>query len=659
MIIKSLRIQNFRCLKDVTLTCEMLTMLIGPNGSGKSSIIKSLELFYNPNAKYTEDDFYNKNITQPIEIAVTFSDLTAGESKLFSKYIGDSEMIVEKVLSWPMKAGSQKYYGIIFKNPDFDSFRNAKGIPELRSRYKELREGDYRDLPDYSNKDTALAALQNWEENNPNKCKRRRDDGQFFGFEEVGRSHLERYTRFINIPAVRDASVDAIEGRDTPLTKIMDLVIRSVLAQKEEIIKLSEITQEKYNQIVDSSKLNELQQLEIDLRRFLKIYLPDGDIMLSWADENLVEFPLPRADIKLLEDEYKSPVERTGHGTQRAFILTMLHYLTVVQARLQIEKKDIEEGKKENLNLIPVQLIPNLIIGIEEPELYQHPNRQRYLYKTLLNLSEGSIVGVAEKIQIIYSTHSPLFVDITQCNKVRIFSKMKGERDKPKYTEVIGTNLDKVAEKINEINEKPKGTYTGLTLEARLKKTLMTPWMNESFFAKVVVLVEGEQDRAIIIGMAEALKYDFEGKNISVIPCMGKGNLDKPAVIFNELKIPIYVIWDSDYEEKNAKKEINHRLLRFFGQNVEDWPDRIEDHFACFKRKIEVTFRSEIGEELYDKILSKCCEELDMKRKEGEKNPKVIQEILSECKIKDRTSNTIEKIIEKIINLTNYRLKNN
>jgi len=653
MIIKSIRIQNFRCLKDVTLTCEMLTMLIGPNGSGKSSVIRSLEFFYKSNAKYTEDDFYDKNTNDPIVIAITFSDLTSRERNLFSKYIKDSELIVEKVMYWPLKIGSQKYYGKILQNPDFGPLRYAKGAQELKSMYNKLKENNYSNFPNYSNQDNAIKTLQNWEENNPDKCKRKRDDGKFFGFEGVGISHLEQYTQFINIPAVKDASADAMEGKDTPLSKIMDLVVRSVLAQKEEITKLREVTQNEYNKIMDSARLNELRQLEIDLRRFLKIYLPEGDIILSWATENLVGFPLPSADIKLLEDEYESSVERTGHGTQRAFILTMLHYLADVQSRLQIEKKDIGESKKENSDSALGQLIPNLIIGIEEPELYQHPNRQRYLYKTLLNLSKGSIDGVAGKIQIIYSTHSPLFVDIIQSNKVRVFSKVKGERDKPKHTRIINTNLDKVVEIIEKISKKPKGTFSSSNLEAKLK-ILMTPWMNEGFFAKVIVLVEGEQDRAVIIGSAEALGYDFEGNNISVIPCMGKGNLIIPTVIFNELKIPIYVIWDSDYEEREPKKEINlnNILLRFFEQNIEDWPDRVKDRFACFKRKIEFTLRSEIGGELYDEILSKYCEKLDMKREQGEKNPKVIQEILSECKIQNRTSNTIEKIIEKIISLT-------
>jgi predicted ATP-dependent endonuclease of OLD family len=53
----------------------------------------------------------------------------------------------------------------------------------------------------------------------------------------------------------------------------------------------------------------------------------------------------------------------------------------------------------------------------------------------------------------------------------------------------------------------------------------MTPWTNEGFFANVVVLVEGEDDRAAILGMAKAMGYEFESMDIAVIPCMGKKNL--------------------------------------------------------------------------------------------------------------------------------------
>ena len=59
-----------------------------------------------------------------------------------------------------------------------------------------------------------------------------------FGFKEVGEANLERFTRFILIPAVRDASEDAIEKKGSPLKEIMDFVVRSILSQKQEIVEL-------------------------------------------------------------------------------------------------------------------------------------------------------------------------------------------------------------------------------------------------------------------------------------------------------------------------------------------------------------------------------------------------------------------------------------
>lgn len=40
MIIKSVRVSNFRALLEETLNCESLTALVGPNGSGKSSFLR-------------------------------------------------------------------------------------------------------------------------------------------------------------------------------------------------------------------------------------------------------------------------------------------------------------------------------------------------------------------------------------------------------------------------------------------------------------------------------------------------------------------------------------------------------------------------------------------------------------------------------------------
>lgn len=576
MIINSVHVQNFRSIYDETLHCDELTALIGPNGSGKSSFLQALEMFYTSNARYSEDDFYNKDTSENIIITMAFTDLTEDEKRLFLKYVEGDKLTVEKEIKWPPSKGSQSYYGTSLQNSEFDSFRSASGAAGLRAEYKKLLGNKYSDLSGYSNKENAEIALQAWEESHSDQCVRRRDKGQFFGFKEVGEAHLERFTRFILVPAVRDASEDAAEKKGTPLAEIMNLVVRSVLAQRKEIKELQEGVQKKYKEIVDPNKLEELKDLEQDLNSTLKTYVPDAGVELTWLTGDVIEIPMPKADIKLVEDEYPSSVERTGHGLQRAFILTMLQHLTIAQSSFKTEAREGEQTETVESS----GAIPNLIIGIEEPELYQHPNRQRHLSKILLKLATGSIKGVADRTQIIYTTHSPLFVDIKRFDKIRALRKIKEESDKPKRTRVISTNLDEVAKIIEMADGKPEGTYSGRTLEPRLQ-TLMTPWLNEGFFADVAVLVEGEEDRAAILGIATTLGHDLESIGISVIPCMGKLNLDRPTAIFSKLGIEVYAIWDGDHGAKEPKPEDNHRLLRLFKQSIEDWPEKVTEHFAC------------------------------------------------------------------------------
>lgn len=649
MIIQSVRVQNFRCLQDVTLSCNEVTALVGPNGSGKSSFLRALEVFYDHNAKYTEDDFYDRNTDEPILIMVTYSQLSKEEKELFKNRMKGELLTVEKELRWPR---SQKYYGASLQTPDFKKCRTATSAAELKEAYNELREsGNYPELPRYTNEAAAKQALRDWESAHPDRCSLLRDQGQFFGFKEVGEYNLEQNTRFLFVPAVREASEDAAESRGSVLTELLDLVVRSVLAQREEVRQLQEDAQARYDEIMDPANLVELQTLESRLSETLKTYVPDAGVKLTWLEGDTIQVPMPRADMKLLEDEYESPVDRTGHGLQRAFILTMLQHLAIAQAPKQ-EGDTGEEVESDEAGTAESGLkMPNLIIGIEEPELYQHPNRQRHLSEILFRLAKGTIKGVAKQTQIIYSTHSPLFVDIKRFKNTRVLRKIRKQQDKPKQTKVFSTTLDEIAKVIWEASGRPEGTYTGETLEPRLQ-TLMTPWMNEGFFADVAVLVEGEQDRAAILGVADALRPDFESLGISVIPCMGKTNIDRPAAIFRELQISVYAVWDCDYGKQAPHQETNRLLLRLFGAPEEDYPDQIAEHFACFKADLTTTLCAEIGKQLYDSCVEECCDRWCLGRPEDAiKNPLVIKEVIQEAKKQGKSCSTLEEIISCIIAL--------
>ena len=107
MLIRSVRTRNFRCVRDETLECASLTVLVGPNGSGKSSFLRAIDLFYTLAAKVTEEDFYNKDIRQPITITVTFVDLTDEERHLYAPYLENGDLTIEKKVNFPGGKGNE------------------------------------------------------------------------------------------------------------------------------------------------------------------------------------------------------------------------------------------------------------------------------------------------------------------------------------------------------------------------------------------------------------------------------------------------------------------------------------------------------------------------------------------------------------------------
>jgi putative ATP-dependent endonuclease of the OLD family len=187
--------------------------------------------------------------------------------------------------------------------------------------------------------------------------------------------------------------------------------------------------------------------------------------------------------------------------------------------------------------------------------------------------------------------------------------------------------------------------------------TLMTPWVNEGFFADVVVLVEGEDDRAAILGNAVALGHDFESMGISVIPCDGKSRMDRPIAIFQALQIPCYAIWDSDVDKKGTDKEKessgqNKRLLRLMGAEVEDFPNRMEQHFGCFEIKLEQTIEAEIGAIQYAKLLQTAQKKFGYSDKRSAiKSPLVIAKTITDARQIGLQTKSLEQLVEKILHL--------
>jgi putative ATP-dependent endonuclease of the OLD family len=652
MLIKTVSVKNFRCARNGVLNCEKLTALVGANGSGKSTFLRALHLFYEPGPKLDQRDWYNEDQTEPIEIAITFSDLGPGEKERFGGYLEVDELTVERVFSFSENKVQHKYFGSRLGVPEFKTVRVASNAAEAKKVYQTLiQSGKYEGLPNYGNKEQALGALREWEQAHLDQCCRGRDDGQFFGFTEVAQGYLADFTRLIYVPAVRDAGSDADEGKDSPVKEIVDLVVRNSLAAHKSILALKEETKKKYEEIVDPSKLTGLRDLQDQLNRTLGAYVVDAKVELDWLPSSDVQLALPKTDVTLSEDGYPCTVSRSGHGLQRAFILTMLQHFAVAKPIAETIRKGDESEKTEAEAEAEVpKERSDLILCIEEPEVYQHPNRQRHFSSLLLKLANGTIEGVARKTQVIYSTHSPMFVGLDRFDQVRLFRKTSIEKEKPKCAKLSEVTMNQIAEQLWVVCGSHGEKYTAETLLARLQP-IMTPWMNEGFFADVVVLVEGEDDLAAILGVARSRDVSLEALGISVIPCMGKTNLDRPALIFRALGIPIYLVWDSDKGDDDTSKT-NRLLLRLVGEPETDFPSGVKDTFACFEVKLEITLKAELGAELFDEIVGELQKELEVASpKDCLKKPAVVGELIRRVKTVGSTPESLELILDRILAL--------
>jgi CRISPR-associated exonuclease Cas4 len=253
---------------------------------------------------------------------------------------------------------------------------------------------------------------------------------------------------------------------------------------------------------------SELEQIEKSIAAEL------GD----WNVRVQIEVTTPEVE-KILElgtelqvdDGVCSSAERKGHGLQRAVLFALLRtWAKVVR-------------KSKTIGTVPRKASQSLVFIIEEPELFLHPQAQRRLSDALKDLSEQ------EDHQIFICTHSTHFVDLNNYGDIAIVSKP---------TPTSGTTVRYCKQDL----------FEGEDAAARKDRFHLAYWINpdrgELFFARKVVLFEGETERVVIPYLAKRRgNFDTE---VSLIDCGSKFNLPVYISLLNAFDIPYLVVHDKD-----------------------------------------------------------------------------------------------------------------
>ena len=223
----------------------------------------------------------------------------------------------------------------------------------------------------------------------------------------------------------------------------------------------------------------------------------------------------------------ETSVQRQGHGFQRALIIAALKYLA--------DRRRPQDGTR------------TLCLAIEEPELFQHPPQTRTFAKVLRELVATSPQG---RTQVMYATHSPVFIDPSGYHQIRRLRR--ADREHP-VTEVYQASEDDLCRVL-------EGLVNAHTIRRRTAGQLNGSFA-EGFFAHAVVLVEGTVDQAVLAGCAERAGISLGAEGISILDVNGKDNLMIAHAIFSSLGVPCHVVFDGDARMEEVKLVSVQNLL--------------------------------------------------------------------------------------------------
>ncbi len=128
MIVKRIGVKNFRSIRDVTVDVGSQMAIVGGNGAGKSTVLRAIDRFYAQSASVELDDFFGRQVGEPIEIALTFTDLNDIEQEMFASRVQENgEMTVVRVFDSSGGKNNGRYYGATSQHPPFVEVRNVAG----------------------------------------------------------------------------------------------------------------------------------------------------------------------------------------------------------------------------------------------------------------------------------------------------------------------------------------------------------------------------------------------------------------------------------------------------------------------------------------------------------------------------------------------------
>lgn len=414
-----------------------------------------------------------------------------------------------------------------------NSIVNPDALPEI-----ELHTIVYENLPaeKWIDKSTGENLIrERWIWSAPGKPKRNGYDNVIQDWAETGmpwgaanvansrRPLPHKVDAFSNPEVQSKAIVDLLSAIINDRVKSFRTLENTEDGELTEFQKLLEQVKNIQSTIIEESK-DEIKKAEEGISELLSGVFPNYAVTFDARPEEDLEknINLFKAGAKLLmgpTEGYQSTIDRQGSGARRTLLWAALRY--------------ISDTKSQNER-------PHVLL-LDEPELCLHPSAVREACKVLYDLPTSG------NWQVMVTTHSPLFIDVSRDNTTIIrVERIEGEI---KGTTVFRPNKVQLEEDDRQ----------------RLKLlNICDPHVTEFFFGGHSIIVEGDTEYT-------AFKYIMSlnpdlFKDVHIIRARGKATIVSLIKILNHFNSRYSVLHDSDYPflqngNRNSAWTINQSIL--------------------------------------------------------------------------------------------------
>jgi putative ATP-dependent endonuclease of the OLD family len=567
--IHSVRIRNFRTLKDVTIPFDSVTTFIGPNGAGKSTVLRALDWYFNGKlGSLTDKDCSFGATDEDIEVQVTFAELTNKDRIELGKYAPAG---VTTFTAWKRRApdGAESLSANSKSYPPFNAIRGKGSAAEKKAAYNDLRNSNsLLALPAWSSADAASQVMTTWEAGHTDQLTEAPESLQtnFFGFNSGGK--MSGLFDFVLVTADLRASEESIDGKSSIIGRILERSVDRAAAD-EEIAKIVEESRAKQQNVYEEKFKAQLDAITTKLNEVVASYSPGRAVKVSPAE---VELKAPRTtfDVAVRDGTTETAVERQGHGFQRTLLISALQLLA-------------QSGSASTEGVI--------CLAIEEPELFQHPIQAQTFAKVLRSLAEDT----GKRIQVTYATHSPYFLEARHFDQVRRLTRSTEEI--PAVTVHLAT--------VANVKAKLNGVVNSDTVDRQLDG-IVANQLAVALFAHRAFLVEGTTESSVFYGIGDKTSLgSLEAAGVSIVSVGGKASIPLTHAILTSIGIPVYALFDADGgfearakangkvqgkidEERKGHVAANRAALKYFGRTEEDFPSGVvADQVAIFEDHLE------------------------------------------------------------------------